>query len=135
MLREFPFLVDGQLKQAGASVEIRSPYDGEVVGLAYQATAEDVETAIAAAARAFREVARLPTHCRAEILSGVVKAIQADREQIALLIAREAGKPNYRADSMPYGGVKDSGLGREGVRFAIEEMTERKTLIFRQSPP
>jgi len=38
--------------------------------------------------------------------------------------------PTFRADSMPYGGVKDSGLGREGVRYAIEEMTERKTLVF-----
>jgi acyl-CoA reductase-like NAD-dependent aldehyde dehydrogenase len=30
---------------------------------------------------------------------------------------------------MPYGGVKDSGLGLEGVRFAIEEMTERRLLV------
>lgn len=36
--------------------------------------------------------------------------------------------PSFRADHMPYGGVKDSGLGREGVKYAIEEMTERKTL-------
>jgi glyceraldehyde-3-phosphate dehydrogenase (NADP+) len=39
--------------------------------------------------------------------------------------------PTFRVDSMPYGGVKDSGFGREGVRFAIEEMTERKLLVFR----
>lgn len=32
--------------------------------------------------------------------------------------------PTFRADSQPYGGVKDSGIGREGVRFAVEEMTE-----------
>jgi acyl-CoA reductase-like NAD-dependent aldehyde dehydrogenase len=31
---------------------------------------------------------------------------------------------------MPYGGVKDSGLGREGLRYAIEEMTELKLLTF-----
>lgn len=36
---------------------------------------------------------------------------------------------SFRADSMPYGGVKDSGLGREGVRYAIEDMTERKVLV------
>jgi len=36
---------------------------------------------------------------------------------------------SLRVDSMPYGGVRDSGLGREGVRFAIEEMTERKLLV------
>ncbi|MBK6771929.1 MAG: aldehyde dehydrogenase family protein [Ignavibacteria bacterium] len=35
----------------------------------------------------------------------------------------------YRMDSMPYGGVKDSGNGREGVKYAIEEMTERKILV------
>jgi acyl-CoA reductase-like NAD-dependent aldehyde dehydrogenase len=37
----------------------------------------------------------------------------------------------FRVDPMPYGGTRDSGLGREGVRFAIEEMTERKLLVFR----
>lgn len=36
--------------------------------------------------------------------------------------------PTYRADHMPYGGVKMSGFGREGVRYAIEEMTELKLL-------
>ena len=38
--------------------------------------------------------------------------------------------PTYRADHMPYGGVKESGTGREGLRYAIEEMTELKTMIF-----
>jgi len=37
--------------------------------------------------------------------------------------------PTYRADTMPYGGMKDSGLGREGVRFAIQEFTESKVLV------
>jgi acyl-CoA reductase-like NAD-dependent aldehyde dehydrogenase len=39
--------------------------------------------------------------------------------------------PTFRVDSMPYGGSRDSGLGREGVRFAIEEMTERKLVVYR----
>jgi glyceraldehyde-3-phosphate dehydrogenase (NADP+) len=37
--------------------------------------------------------------------------------------------PSYRIDHMPYGGVKDSGVGREGPRFAIEDMTEVRLLI------
>jgi acyl-CoA reductase-like NAD-dependent aldehyde dehydrogenase len=36
--------------------------------------------------------------------------------------------PTFRIDHMPYGGVKESGLGREGLRYAIEEMTELKLL-------
>lgn len=36
---------------------------------------------------------------------------------------------SFRADHMPYGGVKDSGLGREGVKYAIEDMTERRVLV------
>ncbi len=37
--------------------------------------------------------------------------------------------PTYRADQMPYGGVKESGLGREGLRYAMEEYSERKTVV------
>lgn len=39
--------------------------------------------------------------------------------------------PSWRVDNMPYGGVKDSGLGREGLRYAIEDMTEIRQLIVR----
>ncbi|MFO0613599.1 MAG: aldehyde dehydrogenase family protein [Polyangiaceae bacterium] len=39
--------------------------------------------------------------------------------------------PSFRVDSMPYGGVKGSGLGREGVRYAIEDMTEPRLLVLR----
>jgi len=39
--------------------------------------------------------------------------------------------PSWRVDHMPYGGVKDSGLGREGLRYAIEDMTEIRSLVFR----
>jgi acyl-CoA reductase-like NAD-dependent aldehyde dehydrogenase len=41
----------------------------------------------------------------------------------------------FRGDLMPYGGVKSSGFGREGVRYAIEEMTELKLLTFNRRAP
>lgn len=43
--------------------------------------------------------------------------------------------PSYRVDNMPYGGVKESGLGREGIRFAIEDMTEIRLLVLRNPNP
>jgi len=56
----------------------------------------------------------------------------------ALAFARRAeagnvhlnGSPTWRADLMPYGGLKGSGIGKEGPRYAVEEMTEAKTIVF-----
>ncbi len=52
--------------------------------------------------------------------------------QVGALIVGDA--PTWRLDSMPYGGVKDSGEGREGVRYAMEEMTEPRLLVMALSP-
>ncbi|MBI4702682.1 MAG: aldehyde dehydrogenase family protein [Deltaproteobacteria bacterium] len=42
--------------------------------------------------------------------------------------------PSWRVDHMPYGGVKESGLGREGIRWAMEDMTEIRLLVVRTPP-
>jgi acyl-CoA reductase-like NAD-dependent aldehyde dehydrogenase len=52
-----------------------------------------------------------------------------DRLHVGAVIVNDV--PTFRVDSMPYGGTRDSGLGREGVKFAIEEMTETKLLVTR----
>jgi len=41
--------------------------------------------------------------------------------------------PTFRVDHMPYGGVKESGMGREGVKYAVEEMTEMKLVVFNRN--
>lgn len=51
------------------------------------------------------------------------------RLDVGAVVANEV--PTFRADNMPYGGVKGSGAGREGVRYAIEEMTERRALLLK----
>jgi acyl-CoA reductase-like NAD-dependent aldehyde dehydrogenase len=53
-----------------------------------------------------------------------------DRLEVGGIVVNDV--PSYRVDNMPYGGVKDSGLGREGVRFAMEDMTEIRNLVIRR---
>ncbi|PXA95853.1 aldehyde dehydrogenase [Nostoc sp. 3335mG] len=53
-----------------------------------------------------------------------------DRLEVGGVIVNDV--PSYRVDNMPYGGVKESGLGREGVRFAIQDMTEIRNLVIRR---
>lgn len=52
-----------------------------------------------------------------------------DRLEVGGVIINDV--PSFRVDHMPYGGVKNSGLGREGIRFAIEDMTEIRLLAIR----
>ncbi len=64
----------------------------------------------------------------------VNKVFHAFRElEVGAVLANEI--PTFRADHMPYGGVKDSGIGREGVRAAIEDMTEPRLLVMNLRPP
>lgn len=54
-----------------------------------------------------------------------------DRLEVGGVVINDV--PSYRVDNMPYGGVKESGLGREGVRFAMEDMTEIRNLVIRRT--
>ncbi len=83
---------------------------------------EDFEEALAAA-----------NHSKYGLQAGLLtrdagRILTAFRElEVGALIVGDT--PSWRLDPMPYGGVKDSGLGREGVRCAIEEMTEPRMLV------
>lgn len=68
---------------------------------------------------------------------GLAASVFTERVDVALRFAREleAGNihvnwgPQWRADLMPYGGLKESGFGKEGPRYAVEEMTELKMVV------
>ena len=55
-----------------------------------------------------------------------------ERIAVGAVIVNDA--PSYRIDHMPYGGVKDSGFGREGIRHAIRDMTEERLLVIAMPP-
>ncbi|MBB3860584.1 acyl-CoA reductase-like NAD-dependent aldehyde dehydrogenase [Novosphingobium hassiacum] len=53
-----------------------------------------------------------------------------DRLDVGGIVVNDVS--SYRVDNMPYGGVKDSGLGREGIRFAMEDMSEIRNMVIRR---
>ena len=83
--------------------------------------------------RAFDQALRQVNHSAYGMQAGVFSRdakllFQAFEElEVGGVIAGDV--PSFRVDQMPYGGVKDSGFGREGLRYAIEEMTEPKLMV------
>jgi len=81
----------------------------------------------------FEDALAQVNHSRYGLQAGLLtrdagRILTAYRElEVGALIVGDT--PSWRIDPMPYGGVKDSGLGREGVRSAIEEMTEPRMLV------
>ena len=82
----------------------------------------------------FDEVIRVVNRSRFGLQAGLftnqisqMKYAHENLEVGALIIN---GVPGFRIDSMPYGGVKDSGMGREGIRYAMADMLEPRLLVY-----
>jgi acyl-CoA reductase-like NAD-dependent aldehyde dehydrogenase len=87
-----PF-IGGKHVSTGDAYEVRSPYDDELVAVIHRAGPAEIESAIAAAERAFQTTRKLPSWQRAEILERISAAIAERRDDFARTIALEAGKP------------------------------------------
>jgi len=85
--------VAGERVGQGDKVEIRSPFDGHLVGSTFHADDRQLEKSIAAATQAFEHTRRMPGKQRSQILARVSDGIRGDANEFARLIAREAGKP------------------------------------------
>jgi acyl-CoA reductase-like NAD-dependent aldehyde dehydrogenase len=88
---------------------------------------DDVEAAIQAAGTSSFGL-------QAGLFTNDVRVVDAafDALEVGGLLVNDV--PTFRVDHMPYGGVKQSGSGREGVRYAVEEMTELKLMTFNPRP-
>jgi acyl-CoA reductase-like NAD-dependent aldehyde dehydrogenase len=87
------FLLNGQWLSEGEALEVRSPYDRQLVGTTFRPQTSHIEMAIQAAVRAFEVTRKLPSHERQRILRSVAQGITDRREDFARTIALEAGKP------------------------------------------
>ena len=80
-------------------------------------------------ADAIRQVNDSPNGLQAGVFTRDVKLLFSAFEELEVGGVIAGDTSSFRIDHMPYGGVKDSGLGREGLRYAIEEMTEPRLLV------
>jgi acyl-CoA reductase-like NAD-dependent aldehyde dehydrogenase len=87
------FFIDGRWMEDGDILEVRSPFDGSVVGRITQGRREHAEAAIAAAVKAFGTTRRLPAFERQRVLRRMAEAITERREEFCRTICLEAGKP------------------------------------------
>jgi acyl-CoA reductase-like NAD-dependent aldehyde dehydrogenase len=79
--------------------------------------------------QALRQINNSPYGLQAGIFTRDAKLLFQAYEELEVGAVVAGDVPTFRIDQMPYGGIKDSGLGREGLRYAIEEMTEPKLLV------
>jgi aldehyde dehydrogenase (NAD+) len=123
--REDPFYVPTVLSNTEASMKVRcEEIFGPVITVA---TYTDFESAIA-------EVNNSQYGLQAGVFTkDVDRLFLAFRDiEVGGVIANDVSA--FRADQMPYGGVKESGSGREGLRYAMDEMSETKILVLSNIP-
>ena len=87
------YLVAGEWKTSGETLEVTNPYDGSLVAEVAAPSEADVETAVQAAADCAEEARKLPTHARAEALMHISRRLDERVGEVGEVIAREGGKP------------------------------------------
>ena len=121
---------DGRVVRPTVLVDVPdgvAAWDEEIFGpVVCVRTVEDVDAALDAV-----NASRYGLHASVFTTSLETAFAAIDRLDVGGVIINEV--PGFRADSMPYGGVKDSGIGREGPRFAVEELTVTRMAIIRPS--
>ena len=90
MQYEFKLLIGDERRESAESMEVRNPYNDEVVGIVHKGAAQDIDDAIEKAVKAFEVTRRMPFHQRSEILLRVAHSIRERRDEFARSICLEA---------------------------------------------
>ena len=91
-MKTYPVLVGGIARETGEVAEVRFPYTGEVYARACMAGDAELEEAVAASCRGFRETRRLPAHARSRILANVADEIHRRAAELVDVLVMEGGK-------------------------------------------
>lgn len=93
MAREFPIYLAGEWATSDQPLEVRNPYNDELIGTTYFASEAQLEQAIQAAVCAFESFKTAPTYERVELLKGLAAKLRERRNDVIEMVAMEAGKP------------------------------------------
>src|SRR5436190_7948389 len=118
------FFLDGKWIEEGDIVEIKAPYDGNVIANVFQGRREHAEAAIKAAVKAFGTTRRLPAFERQRVLRRVAQTISERKQEFARTLAQEAGKP-----------IKAARIEVERATFTFQVAAEESTRIYGEFLP
>jgi glyceraldehyde-3-phosphate dehydrogenase (NADP+) len=138
----YPFLLGGELRRGANSAEIRSPYSGELIGRAALAGPEDISAALDDAVAAAPAAAALPSHARAAVLDRIAAGVADRREELATLLASEAGKPlalarteiDRAAFVLRHGAEEATRIGGAVIPLDLQPHGERRWGLTRRFP-
>jgi acyl-CoA reductase-like NAD-dependent aldehyde dehydrogenase len=118
------FFVDGRWQEDGDLVEIRSPYDGNLIARVAQGRKQHAEAAIAAAVKAFGTTRRLPAFERQRVLRQVAAFMGERKDEFSRTLAQEAGKP-----------IKAARIEVDRAIFTFNVAAEERTRIYGEFLP
>jgi acyl-CoA reductase-like NAD-dependent aldehyde dehydrogenase len=139
---EYGFIVGGKKRKSEVKTDIANPYSNEVVAKVYQAQKSDIAEAITIAVTAFNETKKLSTYRRAEILESVAYNLSQRKEELALLMTNESGKPiTYsRAEldravfTFKYASEEAKRISGETIPLDLASHSEKRFGIVRRFP-
>jgi acyl-CoA reductase-like NAD-dependent aldehyde dehydrogenase len=142
MTKDYPLLIGREWQTSSERIEIRSPFNQEIVGTTYLATPEQIDVAIGAVAESARDMRSLPAYARAEMLSRAAAEVKSRSEEIARLIAAEAGKPLKAARievgraimTLTIAAEESKRIGGELLPLDLDPSSEKRIAIVRRFP-
>ncbi|HBG47689.1 MAG TPA: aldehyde dehydrogenase [Deltaproteobacteria bacterium] len=142
MIKDKGMLIGGQWRRSDKALEVKSPYDGSVVGRTFLATDAQLEEALAASVASFGEIKGLPAYRRSEILRKVVNGLEEREKEIATAITLESGKPIKDArgevrravNTFQLASEEAKRLGGEVIPLDISPGSEGRFAIVRRFP-
>lgn len=93
MVGDLSLLIGGERKTSGDVLEVRSPYDGRLVGKTFLADDAQIEVALASSEASFQKLRKMPAYRRSEITAAVARGIEERGDEFARTISLESGKP------------------------------------------